>query len=228
MADKSSRGLLVGVAIIALAAPWQTPVLSQPYSDVASHTEAGPAINSMLAQGIMRGVSPTQFAPEASLTHGDFVIAIRNMFNLPRTDQAIGFLDVDASSPVYAALQGVEPYLGGQILCPGCALGKNFMPGQPISSAEVTFTVTRVLAAQNRLQLVSPAEVDSVLSEVPDASQLPRPSRVYFATAIRTGILPVGPGNRIEPASKVTRADAAVLLDRVQQKFDIPRVQSLP
>ena len=38
------------------------------YSDVASHTEAGPAINSTSAQGITRGASPTQFAPEASLT----------------------------------------------------------------------------------------------------------------------------------------------------------------
>jgi len=38
----------------------------------------------------------------------------------------------------------------------------------------------------------------------------------------------LGPENRILPASEVTRANAAVLLDRVQGKFDIPKVQPSP
>jgi hypothetical protein len=93
------------------------------------------------------------------------------------------------------------------------------------SKAETIITMTLVLATQNTLQLLISGDADSVLAGVSDADQLSRPSRVYFATAIKNGILPLGPQNRILPASEVTRADAAVLLDRMQRKFDIPRVQ---
>jgi hypothetical protein len=197
------------------------------FSDLAGDP-AEPAINSMVAQGILHPVSPTQFAPHEPLTRGDFVIAIQHMFNLPREAKPINFTDISPGTPLYAALQAVEPYLGRQTLCFGCALGTNFMPDQPITRANVTFTVTRVLTEQKKLQLLTPAEVDSVLERIPDADQLSAPSRAYFATAIKSGISPLGPENRIEPASPVTRSESAVLLDNVQRKFEIPRVHSLP
>jgi len=249
MTDQLRRILLAGGAVIALVMYLQTPTLPQPlsqesrtgfksgapraqtwfvaFSDLAGHDAAESAINSMAAQGIMHGLTPTQFAPEMPLTRGDFVIAMQRMFNLPPS-QSIAFSDVAPANPVYPALQAVGPYLGRQLLCFGCALGTNFMPSQAISKAEAIFTMTRVLAALNKLQLLSPSDADSVLAGIPDLSELSPPSRVYFATAIRNGISPLGPENRILPASEVTRADAAVLLDRVQRKFDIPRLPPSP
>ena len=70
------------------------------------------------------------------------------------------------------------------------------------------FTGTRALA--DRIDCTpQPRRGRFALSEVPTpASSAPV---AVVATAIRSGISRVGPGNRIEPASKVTRADAAVL-----------------
>jgi hypothetical protein len=225
-------------AIIFFAAHWLTPSFAQtspregtstaPFSDLGGHAAEIQSIDSMVAQGILSGVSPTEFAPEAPLTHGDFVIAMLHMFKLPRTAHPTEFSDIPLESPLHGALEAVEPFLGRQLLCFGCALGKNFMPRQAISSAETAFTLVRILTAQNKLQLLSPVEIDSVLAKVSDASQLSRPSRVYFATAIRNGILSLGPDNKMDLTREQTRAGAAVLLDRVQQTFDVPRVNPSP
>jgi hypothetical protein len=248
MIDQLRRTILVGGMTIALAG-YQTSAFPQPsqplpqeagdlnsrtaetlfvrFSDLTSSSEAESAINNMVAQGIMRGVTPTQFAPETPLSQGDFVIAMQRMFKLPRASRSVDFSDVAPNSPIYAALQALEPYLGRQILCFGCALGTNFLPNQAISSAEMIFIMTRILTGQNKLQLLNSADAYSVLAGRSDTSQLSPPSRVYFATAIRNGIL-IGAENRIALPSEVTRADAALFLDRIQRKFDIPRVQPPP
>jgi hypothetical protein len=66
----------------ALGAPQTTTSPALVFVDLASHTAAVPAINSMVAQGIMRGVSQTQFAPDAYYSMGEFAVSMQHMFNL--------------------------------------------------------------------------------------------------------------------------------------------------
>jgi S-layer homology domain len=195
------------------------------FSDMAAHSEAEPAINRIVAQGIMRGVTPTEFAPDAPLTRGDFLIAIQHMFSLPRAPGGLNFTDVPASGPLNDAVKAVEPYLGRQMLCFGCALPTNLMLGDPVSRAEATLIITRVLIAQKKLQVLNQTETDSVLAGVPDSGQLSPPARPYFATAILNGIMPSGPQRRIAPEMEVSRANAAIFLDSVQRQFNIPEVK---
>jgi hypothetical protein len=195
------------------------------FSDLSAQSEAEPAINHIVAQGILRGVTSTEFAPDAPLTRGDFLVAIQHMFKLPRRSGGTEFTDIAPSDPMYGAVKAVEPYLGRQMLCSGCALGTNLLPGDSVSRAEATLVLAQVLAAQKKLTLPSPAETDAILAGVPDSAWLSPAARPYFAGAVQNGIMPAGPQRRIAPDMTVSRASAAVLLDSVQRRLAIPEVQ---
>jgi S-layer homology domain len=125
----------------------------------------------------------------------------------------------------YDAVKAVQPYLGRQMLCSGCALGTNLLPRDSVSRAEVTLVLAKVLAAQKKLTLPTPTETDAILAGIPDVSGLSAAARPYFAAAIQSGIMPAGPQRRIAPEMTVSRASAAVLLDGVQRQFAIPEVK---
>lgn len=91
-----------------------------------------------------------------------------------------------------------------------------------MSRAQSAITLVRILVAQNKLQLVSDAQSDKILSSVPDGADLPKRTRPYIATAIQAGILNCCAGNAIEATQLVTRADTAETLNNTQRRFDIP------
>jgi hypothetical protein len=232
-----SLGQVHASALAAPAAPTPPeaqvrPVESRPvapvFADLANHSAAAPAINSMVAQGIMRGVSQTQFAPDAFYSLGEFAVSMQHMFSLPAPAQPINFPDVPRGSPAYEAVGAVTPFLDRGLLCPGCAAGANFLPRQPVMRAFATIIIVNILNAQNKIQLVSPSEAQSVLANASDASWLPSTARIIFATALKNDIIALQPGKKINLAYQPTRAETAVLLDAVQKKFTIPPVRRTP
>jgi hypothetical protein len=212
----------------ALGAPQTTTSPALVFVDLANHTAAVPAINSMVAQGIMRGVSQTQFAPDAYYSMGEFAVSMQHMFNLPPPAQPINFTDVARGSPIYDAVEAIVPFLGRGLLCPGSAAGSTFVPGQPVVRAWATIVTVNILTAQNTIQLARPAEAESALANVTDAGWLPPEARIIFATALNNEIIGRQPQNEIDLAFEPTRADMAVFLDAIQKKFNIPPVQPAP
>jgi hypothetical protein len=198
------------------------------FVDLANHPAAAPAINSMVAQGIMRGVSQTQFAPDASYSLGEFMLSMQHMFKLTAPARPINFPDVPRDSPIYAAVEAVTPFMDRGLFCPGCALGTNFIARQPVMRAVVATILVNILKAENKILLVSPAEAESVLANVSDASSLPPTARTIFATALKSEIIALEPGNNINLGYQPTRAHTAVLLDAVQKNFNIPPVRPAP
>jgi hypothetical protein len=139
-------GLAVALAAsaIASAVPVVLPSLSGdpsgagrslPIVAALDSTEASAAFDNLASQGILSN-QPSLRAPT---TRGEFVLALQRMFNLPESKEATAFTDVPLNSPLGSALRAIGPYLGRQILCPGCALGTNFLPDQPISNLNAAF-----------------------------------------------------------------------------------------
>jgi len=229
------------LAFLLLANAFQTPALSQPrengnarpnaataaraleFSDVAANHAARPAIIRMVSQGILRPLSPAKFGPDEPLTRGEFVVAVQRMFGL-RAKKTVDFSDVPPDNPIYGALQAVEPYLGRQLLCFGCALGSTFAPNEAISSAEAVLSLTLVLVSKGKLKPASADETGRVLAGVADAKEFSPPSRVFFATALKEGISYPETAKGIELGSPLKRASAAQILDRVQEKFNLPKL----
>jgi hypothetical protein len=194
------------------------------FSDLASHAADQPAIARMVAQGIMKPVSPGTFEPDAPVPRGDFVVSIQHMLALKAPAQPLEFGDVPQTNEIYSALAATAPYMNRQLLCVGCALGTNFLADEPIDRGLIAITLVNVLIARNQVKLATVADADKSLANVADANLLIGPARRYLATALANGILNLQPGNKIDPMSAVSRDEFAVMLDHVQQQFKIPSV----
>lgn len=208
--------------------PTQThlsPQIQANFSDLGDHAAEQPAIGSLVSQGILRGVSPTQFNPDAPMTNGDFAASVQKMFNLPVPAQKVNFTDVPASSPIFNAVESITPFLGRQIVCFGCQLGSNFGPNAPASRLVTAVTIVNVLIAQKKVELMAPDAAEASLANVADEAQLQGPSRVYVATALQQGVLSLTADRAIAGLSPMTRANIAVQLDGVQKKFNVPLVR---
>jgi hypothetical protein len=179
----------------------------------------------MVAQGIMRTVDQDTFKPDALTTRAELAASVQHMFNLRRPEQPANFTDIPPSSPLYASVEAVAPYLGRQTMCFGCALGSNFLPNEPVLQLESVILLTNVLRAQKMIRMLSKAEAEPVLAAIPDAKALRGALPVYVATAIHNGVLPLQSTNRLDPGALQTRAQTAVLLDNVQRKFNLQNVK---
>lgn len=218
-----ATGLL---ALTLLPACWPVAAQTQAnFADLANHTAEQPSIGSLVSQGIMRGVSPTEFNPDANMTNGDFADSVQKMFNLAVPAQKTNFTDVPAGSSIYNAVEAVAPYLGRELICFGCQLGTNFGPNEPASRVVTAVTLVNVLLAQKKVELLTPDAAETALANVSDAAQLRGPARVYVATALQQGVLSLTADHAIAGLSPVTRANIAVQLDSVQKKFNVPLVR---
>jgi hypothetical protein len=211
------------VAILATSLPHTAFAQQQPeFTDLGMSTAEAPAIKNMAAQGVITAAAPGKFDPAAPMKRGDFAIALQRLFNLPQPRNSVKFSDVHPTDALYTAVEAVEPYMDKQVPCPGCDIGTKFSPEKAVSRAQSAITLVRILVVQNKLQLVSDAQSDKILSSVPDAADLPKRTRPYIATAIQAGILNCCAGNAIEATQLVTRADTAETLNNTQRRFDIP------
>jgi S-layer homology domain len=195
-------------------------------SDVGNDIAEKPAIESMVAQGIMRLRAPGEFAPTTPETKADFAFSLQRLFSLPLPQRFVAFPDIPATSPDYAAVEASAPYLNVKVLCFGCLLGKNFLPNAVVSRAVSTVAIVRALDSQGKIHLPSPADAQTTLANVADKDSLPPAAWPFFAAAITNRILSLQPGNMIAPALPLTRAATAAQLDLVQKTFVIPRLSS--
>lgn len=200
--------------------------LAQPaVTDLPQQAGTRLAITRMLAQGIIRPQAAGRFAPARTISLGDYLVSMQHMFNLPPPARPANFTDVPPSSPYFAAVQAVSPYLQRQALCFGCALSSNLYPNQPVSRAQTTVTLVSVLAAQGKLTLVDDQRAAQILANVRDAGRLSPLARRHFATAISSNIMSLSRARTLAMAEPYTRADLAVMLDSVQTRFQVPQVQ---
>jgi len=192
------------------------------FSDLANHSLEKCAIENMAAQGIMGAASPGKFNPDGIVTRGDFAVFVRRMFILEPPDHTLVFPDVTQKDTFYPAVQAVAPFMNMQLLCPGCALSGVFTPGKPVTRAESTIVLVRILVAQKKVQLLNGGDADGILAGVADVKSMSSPARRYFATAIKSGLVTLGKERIFQPGLQHRRADTALLLDRVQKNFSIP------
>jgi hypothetical protein len=209
---------LVGLPTAARGAPASAGAA---LTDLPQQADIRLAIIRMVDQGIMRPLAPGRFAPSEPYSLGDYLVCLQRLFNLPPPPEPVTFTDVPASSPYYAAVQAASPYLGRQMLCPGCALTTNLAPEQPVSGGEVMVSLVYVLMARGKLNFVAAGETEHLLAGV-EAQHLPRPVRICLATAISAGIVKRSSAGAIDLSPVETRASVAVKLDRAQTLFQIP------
>jgi len=181
------------------------------FTDLESHTWAKEAINSLAADGIIRGTSETTFSPANNITRADFALLLVRAFKL-ESDSTENFADVSADD-YFAAELAIARNTG---LVNGIGDNK-FAPRNHITRQDMMVIVHRALQSQSLL-LEEKGDrrmaVDEVLSQYPDYSTVSPYAREAVSALASVGLVN-GKNNLIAPLDYTTRAEVAVLIKRV-------------
>ena len=181
---------------------------TEKFVDLGNHAWAKDAIYRLVDAGVIKGVAEDKFAPGAQITRADFAILLVRAWDLS-ADELGAFEDV-AATDYFANEVGIASALG---IVNGVGEGK-FAPKNPITREQMMVMLARTLEAVK-------AEVkdveDDVLADFSDADLISDYAVDAVKSMVGNGFIQ-GANGKINPQGNATRAEVAVLLDRILNK----------
>ena len=171
------------------------------FTDLANHKWASDAIIRLAARGIINGITETTYGPAKNITRADFTTLIVRTFGFE--GDVATFADV-APNTYYAESVGIAKTLG----IVGGVNATDFAPTAEISRQDMMVIIARALeAAGYELSAENAPEFD-------DLDQVADYAKDAVAKLTAAGII-AGKNGMIDPMGKATRAEVAVILDRI-------------
>jgi hypothetical protein len=178
------------------------------FEDTAKHKWAEKQISVLASKNIISGTSETTYSPQKNITRADFLKLLVNTLGL-EADINGNFDDIAANDHYYNEV-AIAKALG---ITSG--LGNNkFEPSAQISRQDMMVMVEKAL------QIVGKPGVEGNnedLQRFNDADKIASYARKSVASLINEGII-TGDGSKINPTSKTTRAEAAVILYKLYNR----------
>lgn len=203
-------GLLTAAMVLGLmtGSAWAKESPLAGFTDVAPGAWYAQGVEFVLEQGLMNGVSQTEFAPEGTLTRAMAAQLIWALAGHIRSD-LITYGDTDWNAWYAPAVSWVSE----KGLMNGYAEGR-FGPDRTMTREQVALTLYRyadLYRYDTRLKgdLSAFADGDTVSSWARDA----------MTWAVGCGLLSGGEGSRLFPGDPVTRGEMAQILMKFQQLY---------
>jgi hypothetical protein len=165
-------------------------------------------IDDLVDMGAIKGVTPTDFMPDAYTTRAQFVTMLAADLNLslpPGTGPA--FTDVLAGAWYHASVSATvyagfaSGYGGGQ-----------FDPNGPVTREQMATMAAQVLLTEQKAPYPDPAEAIAILTKYRDQGSVDNWARSAVALTIEQGIIHGRTLDTIAPQAKTTRAEAVVAI----------------
>jgi hypothetical protein len=165
-------------------------------------------ITDLVARGVLRGMTPTEFMPDANITRAQFATMLDGILKLspqqgvgpPFNDVAPGAWYYDnVSAAVYAGL--ISGYGNGL-----------FGPEDPITREQMASMVARTLQMKTKLAKPDQPEIATILARFQDQGSISDWAKADVALAVQQGIIHGRTGDTFAPQAKATRAEAAVMI----------------
>lgn len=179
--------------------PSAEPETSSRFTDISSRPWAVEAIEALAEEGIINGVSATEFNPDANITRADFCVIIAKAAGFTGGDGTTEFSDVDSGKyyapyVAYAAEQGIVQGYGDGL----------FKPEASISRQEMMVVIAKLLGADGTTDT-------AVLDDFSDGASVAAWAAPYAAYLVSAGVVQ-GTDTGLNPLEAITRAQAAVLV----------------
>lgn len=180
------------------------------YSDLAGYSWAKDKIEVMAAKGIINGTTGTTFSPAQNIKRADFIVLLvkalgldaRGDSNFDDVKEGIYYYDAVATAKALGITEGV---------------GDNkFNPNGQISRQDMMVLAAKALKVAG---IQMKAGTASDIAGFKDASKVSAYASDAAATLINAGIIK-GSGNEINPTSKLTRAEAAVVIYNIYNIYN--------
>ena len=192
---------LLGATVAPAAAATTAPT----FQDVPTGYWAAPEISALAAAGILNGVGNDRFDPGGTVTRAQFAAMLARLDRAPATTVGPRFADVPANAWYYQDVQAAA----GLGWMEGVGAG-TFAPNAPVTRAQAALTLTNYLGLDHVVQDASGEHLS-----YSDAASVPGWAHGAIAVATGLGLLQ-GDQGRVLPGAPLTRAQAAVLLSRLE------------
>ncbi len=176
------------------------------YTDLDGFDWAKDAIERMTTKGIANKKGTGIYAPGENITRGDFAMFLIRSLGLS-ADVADQFSDVDPNS-YYAKEIAIGKELG---ILKGSGDG-TYNPEEPISRQDLMVICARGL---RHLSRIAPADPGSVLGSFSDTGLISDYAVLDIASMVSARIISGNADLTINPLGNTTRAEAAVIMDRI-------------
>lgn len=196
------------------------------FIDVLPGYWARPIIETLAAEGLLHGDGQGHFFPEAPLTRAELAALLDRILAIPETIEA-NWSDIPPGSWYASAVSRVT----GAGIMEGD--GGNFKPLQEVSREQAIISLAKAASWKLlRGMDISPQEQEDPLLIARDKDKGPdtvlpfldQNNISYKAQgavlwAVKEGLIFGYPDGRLRPAAPITRAEAAVLVERFRTKF---------
>ena len=174
------------------------------FVDLGNHGWAEDAIYTLKNRGIINGISATEFAPEANIKRGDFILILTRMLGV-NNEFTENFADVPIGSYYYNAI--------GSAKAAGIATGDgtNFMPEDSITRQDL---ITLAYRAFESAGYITATEDTTSLDAFGDKDMIDDYAVSAMASMVKQGIIQGADGN-VNPKGNATRAEVAVMCERL-------------
>ncbi|MBO9599619.1 MAG: S-layer homology domain-containing protein, partial [Cohnella sp.] len=178
------------------------------FDDLKSVPWAKKAIEAMASRGIINGTSEQTYDPNASIKRADFLALLVRALELKGSDKSVTMFSDVASSAYYYDAVKIAMQLG---IVQGT--GSNlFDPNSSISRQDMMVIAARAAKAAGK---ALPA--GGTLSSFSDEGSVAAYAKDSVTTLVQAGIVE-GSGGKLAPNGTLTRAEAAVILQRIWSK----------
>lgn len=185
------------------------------FKDAANHW-AKEAINDMGSRMVISGISNGMFEPDKDITRAEFTAVIVRALGLKPGTSNNKFADVNSSDRYCDYIKTAAEYK----IIYGYGNGK-FGPDDIITREQAATMIARAMNITGLKAQLSDVEMDRLLTSFGDAAKSADYARDSIAVCVKAGIISGRNGNLIAPKENITRAEAAVLVQRLLLKSNL-------
>jgi hypothetical protein len=182
------------------------------FADVMTNW-AKASINDMGSRMVVNGVGNNNYAPDRVITRAEFAAIIVRALGLAPGTGGNSFKDVEASKWYCGYIKTASTY--------GIIQGYNadaFGPNDRITREQAMTMIARTMKITGLKPEMKDNEISSLFAKYSDGTASSDFARTGIAACLKTGIITGRSGNTMAPKNYITRAEVAVMVQRLLQK----------
>ncbi|MDF2655587.1 MAG: putative surface layer protein [Bacillota bacterium] len=185
------------------------------FADVKKHW-AKDSVNNMGSRMVVTGVGSTNYAPARNLTRGEFAAILVRALGLEPGIGSRKFGDVTATDWYSGYIKTAAEY--------GIITGYdngNFGPEDTITREQAMAMIARTMKITGLNSDLTTGEAGQLLKGFADAAKVSAYARDSIEACLKTGIVTGISADKLSPKTHITRAEAAVMAERLLQKSNL-------
>lgn len=170
----------------------------------------------MASRLVIRGVGNNNFEPDREITRAEFAAVLCSTLGLQQGKGDNPFTDISD-----------QDWFGGYIntayeykLISGID-ANTFAPNAKIAREQATAMIARAMKITNLKAELKDSEINALIANYSDEAMVSDYAKPGIATCLKTGIITGRTSSTIAPLNSITRAEVAVIVQRLLQKSDL-------